>query len=62
MSRVFKARYFSDSHPLRVVKGHNPSFICSEIWSAKEALISGFRWIVGDGKDIVAVKDPWKEK
>lgn len=26
---------------------------------AKEKLKKGFRWKVGDGKDIVAVKDVW---
>lgn len=59
VSRLYKESYFSDSYPLRAAKCHDPSFIWSGIWSTKEALISGFRWIVGEIKDIVVVKDPW---
>lgn len=59
VSRVYKARYFPDSHPLRAVKGHEPSFIWSGIWAAKEELLSGFRWVIGDGNDIRATTDPW---
>lgn len=32
------------------------------MWYAKEALKKGFRWIVGDCNDIVAVQDHWPRK
>lgn len=62
VSRVYKARYFHNSHPLRAVKGYNPSLIWSGIQTAKNELLSGFRWVIGDGNDIRAVKDPWLRK
>lgn len=48
VSRLFKARYFPDTHLLRSI-----------IWTTKERLFKGFRWILGDGMSIKAVKDPW---
>lgn len=55
----FKARYFPHSNILKAVKGQGGSFIWSGIWTAKEELCKGFRWVIGDGNDIVAAKDPW---
>ncbi|KAL8098517.1 hypothetical protein AgCh_031334 [Apium graveolens] len=55
----FMQKYFQKTHMLRAGKGRDPSFIWAGIWEAKEALFSGFRWVLGDGTDIVAVKDPW---
>lgn len=59
VSGVFKSRYFLDTHCLKAVKWKGSSFIWSGMWMAKEELKKGFRWKVGDGKDIVAVKDAW---
>ncbi|WOH14253.1 hypothetical protein DCAR_0933770 [Daucus carota subsp. sativus] len=60
VSRVFIARYFSDSHLLKASKGTaGSSFIWTGLFAAKEALFKGFRWVLGDGKAIVAVEDPW---
>lgn len=46
-------------HFLKVVKGTGSSFIWAGIHTAKEALKNGFRWVIGDGKEVVAVQDPW---
>lgn len=56
---MYKARYFTDSHFLRDLKGTGSSFIWAGLHTATETLFKGFRWIVGNGKDIVAVQDPW---
>lgn len=34
------------------------SFIWSGIWQVKDAIKKGFRWVLGDGKDIAAFTDP----
>lgn len=59
VSRLYKARYFTDCNLLRASKGTGSSFIWTGIHAAKETLFKGFRWIVGNGEDIVAVQDPW---
>lgn len=59
VSRVFKARYFVDSHFIHAKKGQWLSFIWSCICSAKEELLKGFRWVIVDGIHIVAVRDAW---
>lgn len=62
VTRILKARYFPDSHVLRALKGKNPSFIWSGLVTAKNELKDGFRWVLGDGNEIVASKDPWLRK
>lgn len=52
VSRVYKARYFPDTHLMRSSQGQGSSFIWSRIWAAKEALSKRFRWLVGDGNDM----------
>ena len=59
VSRVFKARYFADVHFLKATNRAGSSFIWAGIHSAKEALKNDFRWVIGDGKEVVAVQDPW---
>lgn len=59
VSRLFRARYFPNSHFLQAAKGNDGSFIWNGIWTAKEELRRGFRWVLGNGENIVAVRDPW---
>lgn len=59
VSKIFKARYFRDTHILQASKGCDSSFIWTGIWEAKEQLRAGFRWVLGDGKNIRVFKDPW---
>lgn len=59
VARVFKARYFPQTHMLKATRGGGSGFIWSGIWQAKEALIKGFRWVLGDGKEINAFSDAW---
>lgn len=62
VSRVYKARYFADRHLLKAVKGTGASFIWSGLFEAKEVLAKGYRWVLGNGEDIVVTKDPWLRK
>lgn len=59
VTRVFKARYFSESNILEATKGNGSSIIWTGVWEAKEQIRKGFRWILGDGKEIRAFVDPW---
>lgn len=59
VARVFKGRYFPDTLVLKATKGQGSSFIWAGIWTAKEELAKGFRWVLGNGEDIVATRDPW---
>lgn len=62
MARLFKAKYFPNSNVLKASKGRGSSFVWQGIWTAKEELCNGFRWVLGNGKDIIATKDPWLRK
>lgn len=59
VSRVFKERYFPSSNVLKAERGQGSSFLWSGIWSAKEDLTKGFRWVLGNENDISATRDPW---
>lgn len=59
VARLYKAKYFPSTHLLKVTHGQGASFIWNDIWMAKEELKKGFRWVLGNGEDIVATKDPW---
>lgn len=61
VSRVLKAKYFPDDHILKAAKGQGSIYIWTGIWSAKESLKAGFRWVVGDGKDISCCGRPLVE-
>lgn len=62
VSRVYKARYFEDTTLIKATKGRDSSFIWTGLYSAKEALLKGFRWVIGDGTCVKATKDPWLRK
>lgn len=59
VARVYKERYFPSVHVLEATKGQHSSCIWNGIWTAKEELREGFRWVIGSGEDIVATKDRW---
>lgn len=59
VARLFKARYFPNSNVLKASKECKSSFIWSGIWTAKKELCKGFRWVIGNGENIVATRDPW---
>lgn len=59
LSRIYKARYFPDCHLLQAKMRTVASFIWAGLMITKDSLTNGFRWVLGDGKDINAVADPW---
>lgn len=59
VARMFKARYYPDSHFLQAKSQAGAGFIWSGMITAKEVLKKGCRWVIGDGKRINAVRDPW---
>lgn len=59
VSRLFKARYFSNSSIFEARKGNNPSFIWQGLLTALNSLRAGFRWVVGNGESINATRDQW---
>lgn len=59
VSRVLKARYFPETSMLNAIKGSNSSSVWVGIWQVKESLKEGYRWVVGNGEDVIATKDRW---
>lgn len=47
VSKIYKARYFSNGNFLDPAVGNNPSYIWRSIWEAKGVIAAGVRWIVG---------------
>ncbi|XP_058783149.1 uncharacterized protein LOC131657807 [Vicia villosa] len=59
VSRVFKARYFPRTTFFDATLGYNPSFVWRGIWKAREVLMLGCRWSIGDGSKIKVMQEPW---
>ncbi|WJX28566.1 hypothetical protein P8452_17266 [Trifolium repens] len=59
VARVYKARYFPQTSLLDSNLGNNPSFAWRSIWRARQVLINGCRWQIGDGKNIKIMHEPW---
>lgn len=54
-----KAKYYATCDFLQEKLGHNPSFIWRSILEAKNLLMAGARWWVGNGKSIKILDHPW---
>ncbi|XP_058750421.1 uncharacterized mitochondrial protein AtMg00310-like [Vicia villosa] len=59
VSIFFKARYFPKTSFFEANLGYNPSFVWRSIWKAREVLMLGCRWSVGDGSQIKIMHEPW---
>ncbi|XP_060972631.1 uncharacterized protein LOC133038482 [Cannabis sativa] len=59
VSKVFKARYYSQSDFLSAELGSNPSFIWSSIYAAKDTVKLGLRKGIGSGLSVGITSDPW---
>ena len=57
--RVFKARYFADRPFKEAVLGKRPSFAWCSFFAAKDIVVLGSRWVVGNGEQIDIWKDRW---
>ncbi|XP_010451826.1 PREDICTED: uncharacterized protein LOC104734010 [Camelina sativa] len=58
-ARVLQGRYFWNKHPLLAKKPHSPSFDWKIIYSTKDLVMQGARWLVGTGTNISVWRDPW---
>jgi hypothetical protein len=59
VARIYKARYFPQNSFLSSNLGNNPSFAWRSIWRAREVLLLGCRWQIGDGSKIQVMNEPW---
>ncbi|KAM6566185.1 hypothetical protein CsatA_025313 [Cannabis sativa] len=59
VSRVFIARYFPHGSFLTATLGPNPSFVWRSILEAQSLVKHGSRWVIGDGKNISVLGEPW---
>ena len=50
--QVFKAKYFEHSTFLRAKLGNQPSFAWRSIMAAKETVVEGAQWNVGNGSKV----------
>lgn len=57
--RVFKARYFVDRPFKEAMLGRRLSYAWRSIMATKDIVVSGSRWVVGNGEQIDIWKDRW---
>ncbi|XP_042946873.1 uncharacterized mitochondrial protein AtMg00310-like [Carya illinoinensis] len=55
--KMYAARYFSNGDLLATSLGGTPSYAWREIWEAKNLLVKGGRWNVGNGSSIHSLDD-----
>lgn len=59
VSKIYKARYYSDRKFLDATLGSNPSFVWSGIMKAHAMIRKGSIRSIGDGRDTLVFQDPW---
>jgi ribonuclease HI len=59
VAKIYKSRYFPKSSFFNSKLGHNPSYAWRGIWKARQTLMHGCRWSIGDGSNIRVMEDPW---
>ncbi|KAH1129370.1 hypothetical protein J1N35_000748 [Gossypium stocksii] len=59
LSRVLKARYFPTIDILSAKVGSYPSFTWRSLCSARELIVDGIVWCIGNGERINIWNDPW---
>ncbi|XP_075659108.1 putative mitochondrial protein AtMg00310 [Castanea sativa] len=57
--RVFKAKYFAGCSFREAQVGRKPFYAWRSIMAAKEVVIRGSRWIIGNGESVNIWKDRW---
>ncbi|CAJ2652835.1 unnamed protein product [Trifolium pratense] len=59
MGRVFKSRYYPRASFMEAKIGYQPSYAWRSIQSAKDVIILGSRWRIGNGEKVKICKDKW---
>lgn len=59
VARVYKAKYFQENSILEAKKRTGGSFFRSGIWEEIEMFGDGYRWVLGNGRNIKAFQDAW---
>lgn len=59
VSRLYKAKYFANTDFINSKLGYSPSFIWRSITEAKQILLDGIRWRIGNGRNIQIMGQPW---
>ncbi|XP_074356169.1 putative mitochondrial protein AtMg00310 [Apium graveolens] len=59
VSRLYRAKYFASTDFINSKLGHSPSFVWRSISEAKQLLLDGTRWCIGNGRNIQIVGQPW---
>ncbi|CAN1804672.1 Putative ribonuclease H protein At1g65750 [Linum perenne] len=59
VTRIFKAKYFPKVDFLSATLRSNPSFAWHSILEAQNLLRRGYRWRIGNGRNIKVWVDPW---
>jgi hypothetical protein len=59
VAKIYKARYFPNSSFFDSKIGHNPNYAWRGIWKARQILMHGCRWSIGNGTSIKVMGDPW---
>jgi hypothetical protein len=59
VAKLYKARYFPNSSLFNSKLGHSPSYAWRGIWKARQILMHGCRWSIGDGASIKVMGEPW---
>lgn len=50
--RVLKAKYFADLTFKEAQLGHRPSYVWRSLMAAKDIVMNGARWVVGNGESV----------
>lgn len=56
---IYKARYFPTTTFLEAELGHYPSYVWRSLLSAREVILAGSKWQVGNGKTIKVLSYEW---
>ena len=57
--RVYKAKYFAKDSFLHAQLGRRPSYAWQSIMAAKEVIVKGYRWNIGNGQRVNIWDDQW---
>ncbi|KAL4607885.1 hypothetical protein ACB092_09G207800 [Castanea dentata] len=57
--RVFKAKYFADTTFKEAQLDHRPSYVWRSLLAAKDIVVNGTRWVVGNGESVNIWEDRW---